>query len=334
MIDQDLDLRTEHSSLIPFLEIAFELFELLRARRLKRGSIDFDLPEPEFILDVEEGVATSIIKSPRTAAHMLIEEFMIAANEAVAEHVEALKLPMIYPVHDKPYPQKINDFKILVHNLGHALPVVDRIQPKHLGALVAEIRGKPYERLINTILLRSLKQAIYSTDNIGHFGLASKSYTHFTSPIRRYPDLVIHRLLHQTLSSTHSKKSKNLPEKELEKLAEIAAHCSKMERASMQAEYQVRDLQVALFMKDKVDQEFEGIISSVTKFGFFVELLPFFVEGLVPLRTLTDDVYQFNEKTHELTGLNRKKKFHIGMSVRVRVVRVNIEQRKIDFMLV
>lgn len=333
LIDQDIELRTEYSSIVPHLETAFELFELLRAKRLKRGSIDFDLPEPEFILDVEEGIATSIVKAPRTKAHMLIEEFMIAANEAVAEYMEQLNLPMIYRVHDRPDPEKIDDFKILVHNLGHTLPIVEKIKAKNLSSLVNEVRGQPYERLINTILLRSLKQAVYSTENIGHFGLASESYTHFTSPIRRYPDLVIHRLVHQSLFSV-PKKSKKSPEEEIERLAEIAAHCSKMERRSMQAEWAVRDLQVCLFMKDKIDQEFEGVISSVTKFGFFVELLPFFVEGLVHLRTLTDDLYQFNEKHHELIGMKLKKKFKIGMPVRIRLTQINIEQRKIDFTLI
>jgi ribonuclease R len=332
MIDLDVALRAQFASLIPHLEVAFELFELLRARRLARGSIDFDLPEPEIILDVEEGIATSILKAPRTPAHMLIEEFMIAANEAVAEHMADRDLPMVYRIHERPDLEKITDFKMLAHSMGHALPPVDRIHSKDLARIVGEARGKPYERLINTVLLRSLKQAIYSTQNVGHFGLASKKYTHFTSPIRRYPDLIVHRVLHDALDMEGKKKPKKDRENQLEKLAEIADHCSKMERIAMQAEWDVRDLQVALFMKDKLGEEYEGIISSVTRFGFFVELLTYFVEGLVHINTL-NDVFEFDEKHHELRGRVHKKRYRIGDRVRIQVAKVNIEQRKLDFNL-
>ncbi len=334
MMEGDLDLRKRHASLVPHLEVAFELYESLRAMRLKRGSIDFDLPEPEIVLDVEEGIATSIIKSHRTSAHMLIEECMIAANEAVAEFIEEKKIPMIYRIHDTPDPEKLGDFKILLHNLGHALPAVDHITPKDLSKVVREVHGKPYKRLVNTLLLRSLKQAIYSTENVGHFGLASKSYTHFTSPIRRYPDLVVHRLLEETLLKSSKKQKKGDSSQALDRLAEIAGHCSKMERKSMKAEWEARDLHVALFMKDKVGEEFEGVISSVTHFGIFVELMTYFVEGLVPLQTFMGDSYEFIEKQHELRGRAHKKRFKIGDSVRIKVVKVDIEKRRLDFILI
>lgn len=334
MIDLDVGLRAAHSALLPHLEVAFELFEILRKRRMARGSIDFDLPEPEFVLDMEEGVATSILKAPRTAAHMLIEEFMIAANEAVAETMADRDLPMIFRVHDKPDPEKIGDFRIMAHNLGYALPSVEKMSSKDLARLVQQVRGKPEERLLNTILLRSLKQAVYSPHNAGHFGLASKKYTHFTSPIRRYPDLIVHRLLHEALQEEGKKPTKKFTDKRMEQLEEMADHCSKMERKAMEAEWEIRDLMVALFMKDKVGEEYEGVISGVTKFGFFVELLTYFVEGLVPLFTLTQDQYEFDEKHHELRGRGRKKRFRIGDRVMIRVVKVDMERRKLEFALI
>ncbi len=332
MVDLDVELRLQYASLVPPLEEAMGLFRILRETRLLRGSIDFDLPEPEIILDVEEGVASSILKAPRTEAHMLIEEFMIAANEAVAEFLEQTKHPSIYRIHETPDPEKIADFKALAYHFGYALPPVDKITSKKLADLVKQVRGKAEERLMNTILLRSLKQAIYSTNNLGHFGLASKCYTHFTSPIRRYPDLIVHRLLQAAISKS-SKKNKASPEQELERLSEMAQHCSQLERKAMQAEWEIRDLYKAFFMKDKVGQDFEGIISSVTRFGFFVELDTFFVEGLVHLNSLKAESYEFDEKKHELRGRHSKKTFKIGDEVKVKLNRVDIEKRQIDFSL-
>ncbi len=329
MIDLDMNLRMQYSNLVPHLEEAFALFRLLRKQRINRGSIDFDLPEPEIILDVEEGMATSILKTPRTEAHMLIEEFMIAANEAVAEFMEGKKLPAIYRIHETPNPEKMADFKALSYHFGYKLPPIDKITPKKLAEIVKQAKGKPEERLINTVLLRSLKQAIYSTENLGHFGLASTCYTHFTSPIRRYPDLIVHRLLEKALL-----KSSQKTETDLESLKEMAQHCSQMERKSMQAEWEIRDLYVALFMKDKLGEEYDAIISSVTKFGFFVELEPYFVEGLVHLSTLKEESYEFDDKRHELRGRHSKKSFKIGDQVRVQVAKVDIERRQIDFVMI
>ncbi len=327
MLDLDVALRKQNQFLIHSLEDAFELFELLRGRRMARGSIDFDLPEPEIIVDVEEGVATAILKRPRNKAHMLIEEFMLAANEAVATFFAEQDHPGIYRIHETPDLEKITDFVLLAQSLGHALPPPTKVKAKDLAKVVDEAKGKKYERLINTVLLRSLKQAVYSSQNLGHFGLASKCYTHFTSPIRRYPDLIVHRILSALLD-----KKKTFPYTE-EKIAEMASHCSRMERVAMKAEWDVRDLHVALFMKDKIGEEFKGVISSVTRFGFFVELLDFFVEGLVHLNTLEQDDYEFDEKRHELRGRALNKRFKIGDAVAVQVVKVGIEQRKVDFCL-
>ncbi|MBL7685176.1 MAG: RNB domain-containing ribonuclease, partial [Deltaproteobacteria bacterium] len=318
-------------SLLPPLETAFDLFLQLRERRLERGSIDFDLPEPQIVLDIEEGIATSIVKTSRNQAHMLIEEFMIAANEAVATFAADQEWPMIYRIHDFPDSEKIADFKNLAHGLGYALPPIDRLTPKHLASIVKEVQGKPHERLVNTLLLRSLKQAVYSPHNVGHFGLASEKYTHFTSPIRRYPDLIVHRRLHELLQNSSKTSKKKDHAITMQKLESMADHCSKMERNAMKAEWAVRDLHVALFMKDKVGEEYEGIISSVTKFGIFVEINDFFVEGLVPLYTILDDHYEFLEKHHELLGKKTKKRFKIGDAVKIRVVKSDIIMRRVEF---
>lgn len=331
MIDLDVELRSEYAHLIPHLDDAMSLFRILREQRIERGSIDFDLPEPEIILDVEEGIATSILKTARNEAHMLIEEFMIAANEAVAEFMEEKELPSIYRIHETPAPEKMEDFKALAYHFSYSLPDIESITPKKLAEVVKKAKGKPEERLINTILLRSLKQAIYATGNLGHFGLASECYTHFTSPIRRYPDLIVHRLLQEAVSKSSNKEKSD---EEKAALDEMAQHCSQMERKAMQAEWEIRDLYVALFMRDKLGEEYEGIISSVTRFGFFVELEPYFVEGLVHITTLKEESYEFDEKHHELRGRHSKQTFKIGDSVKVKVAKVDIEKRQIDFVMI
>lgn len=330
LVDLDVELRLEHKNIVPHLDEAFQLFKRLRAMRIERGSIDFDLPEPEIILDVEEGVATAILKTPRTEAHMLIEEFMIAANEAVAEFLEESGKPSVYRIHETPDPEKMADFKALAYHFSYSLPTIELITPKQLAEVVKLAKGKPEERLINTVLLRSLKQAIYSIENLGHFGLASECYTHFTSPIRRYPDLIVHRLLEAAID----KSSKKNEEDQAEILAEMAQHCSQMERKSMQAEWEIRDLYVALFMRDKIGEEYEGIISSVTRFGVFVELKPYFVEGLVHLTNLKSESWEFDDKRHELRGRQSGTLFKIGDPIKVLVAKVDIERRQIDFTIV
>jgi len=329
--------REHHHKLVPALLRLKRLFEILRAARLQRGSLDFDLPEPEIQLDLEEGTIEKIIKAERNIAHRLIEEFMIAANEAVAEFVTERGLPMVYRVHDEPDPERVKDFSVLLHNMGYSFHLGKRPFPKAMAAIIEGVRGKVEERLINTILLRTMKRAIYDTKNLGHYGLASECYTHFTSPIRRYPDLMVHRILEQALerkSSSHhegSKKKKGGHALELSHMTHTTQHCSDRERIAMKSEWASRDLAAALFLSKKVGGRFEGIISNVTKFGFFVELIPFFVEGLVPMRDLKDDHYIFVEKAHQLIGRRKKKKYQIGQSIQVRVRGVNLEKRWVDF---
>lgn len=331
MIQQDEELRKEHQSLLPALENAMKLFASLRAKRLGRGSIDFDLPEPEILLNIEEGLVESISRAHRNEAHMLIEEFMIAANEAVGEFMEDQNLPMIYRVHEVPDPQKIEDFVLLAHNLGLSISLSDPVHPKDLSGVLGKVKGETFEKLVNTILLRSLKQAVYSSSNVGHFGLASKSYSHFTSPIRRYPDLMAHRLLEACIDAKKKKKKAGISPLSAPEIQEMAVHCSKQERKSMKAEWEIRDFYVALFMQDKIGQEFDGVISSVTRFGVFVELKDFFVEGLLPLQSLPKDSYDFDEKRHELIGRHTKQKFKIGDALRICLVKADIARRRLDF---
>lgn len=345
LIDKDPDVRHEIRHVLPHLELQEKLFLRLRQSRLRRGSLDFDLPEPEIVMDLEESRVDTIIKAERTRAHMMIEEFMISANEAVARYITDQGVPMIYRVHDEPAREKLKELQSSLHNLGYSLKIAKKkMDPKPLAAVIQQSQGKAEGRMVNTLTLRTLAKAIYSVENVGHFGLASQCYTHFTSPIRRYPDLVTHRIL-ATLLETPSgqeprvRRSRNKPQMQrqamdVRRLSRMAEHCSLRERLAMEAEWAMRDLLVSLFMEDHVDAEFSGIISGVTAFGFFVELTKYFVEGLVHIRTLEGDYYRFSSSTHSLIGRRSKRRFRIGDPVRVRVSRVNVEKRWVDLVLV
>lgn len=324
LVDRDEALRSEYRNLLADLERMGGLAEKMQEIRRKRGSLDFDLPEPLIELDLEEGKIDRIVKAERNMAHRLIEEFMIAANEAVAEFITERSLPMIYRVHGEPDPEKTRDFAVMLNNLGYGVKLGKRVSPQVFSRIIEVIRGKPEERLVNTLLLRTMKRAVYDTRNVGHFGLASKCYTHFTSPIRRYPDLAVHRILQELQAADGGK----APARALQ---QVAAQSSFQERASMKAEWASRDLASTLFMRNKIGKTFDGIISNVTKFGFFVELLAFFIEGLVSLRSLGDDYYIYNEKSHLLVGRRKKRKFQIGNPVTIRVRGVNLDKRWIDF---
>lgn len=339
LVDREPEVRRAYAHLIPHLEMMEGLADKIQQWRMRRGSLDFDLPEPLIELDLEEGKIDRIVRAERNKAHRLIEEFMIAANEAVAEFITSRHAPMIYRVHGEPDPEKLGDFSILLNNLGFSFHLGKKIRPHALVAVIAGVRGKPEERLVNTLLLRTMKQAIYDTRNIGHFGLASTCYTHFTSPIRRYPDLIVHRILEDMLRSSPSlpgsqKKGQQGEGVRAKLLQNMANHCSERERNAMKTEYATRDLVATLFMGQKIGEVFRGIISGVTKFGFFVELIPFFVEGRVSLKDLRDDYYVFHEKNHSLQGRRKKKKYQIGMPVCIRVKGIHREKRWIDFEVV
>ncbi len=325
LVDKDEKIREQYRLLIPNFELMEECFNRLRAKRLARGSIDFDLPEPEILIDMTGDIA-DIVKAERHVGHMMIEEFMIAANEAVAEFLTKAKGGCVYRVHEHPDSKKLREFGILCYNLGHHVRIGEKVSPGTLARVVDQVKGKPEERLVNTSLLRSMQQAVYSAENIGHYGLASQCYCHFTSPIRRYPDLVVHRLMKIALARKCGSRPANL--------SEIAEHCSRRERIAMEAEREMAKLHVALFMKNKTGEQFEGIISHVTKFGFFVELKEYFVEGLVHLDSLPEDRYTFDEKGYSLHGKKRKKAYRIGDVVKVEVSEVDIPNREVNFTLV
>ena len=288
--------------------------------------MDFDLPEPEVILNLQ-GETEEIIRAERNLAHQIIEEFMIAANEAVAHFMTESGSPSIYRIHEPPQREAIEEFHRFISHLGYKMGKGPVDSPKELQRVLLEARGEPEERVINNILLRSMKWAKYAAQNLGHFGLASDAYTHFTSPIRRYPDLIVHRLLKRVLA----KRKVDLLEEDLAKRAD---HLSQRERVAMEAEREILDRYRVRFMKEKTGEVFEGVISGVTAFGLFVELRDIFVEGMVRITSLHDDYYHYYEERYCLIGERTHKTFKIGDQARVRVDHVDVERRQIDFSLV
>ncbi|MBI2083923.1 MAG: ribonuclease R [Deltaproteobacteria bacterium] len=343
LLDRDPALRKRHEPLIADLELMADLAERMRQRRFARGSLDFDLPEPEIVLDLEEGGIDKIVKAERNLAHRLIEEFMIAANESVASFLRDRKAPAVYRIHPSPTPEKIKDFVLLLHNLGIPFRKKRSFEPRDFSRILDFVRGGKEEKIINGMLVKTLERAIYNTKNVGHFGLASECYTHFTSPIRRYPDLMVHRALCQLMGVVRGRAGSppNFSERprrfqggaQANRLEEEARHCSERERVAMKAEWASRDLAAAFFMKDKEGEKFPAIISGMTKFGFFVEISPYYVQGLVPLRSLKDDYYVLRSTGHEIVGLRKKRRFRLGEPITVILERVNLEKRWIDFSL-
>jgi len=336
IIDGDEKALEEGRALAPMLLQMKELALILQAMRKQRGSIDFDLPEPEIILGLT-GQTEAIIKSERNLAHQLIEEFMLAANEAVARFVTAQDMAFIYRVHEPPDPTRLTAFRDFILPFGFTLEMKgEQVEPSAMQQLITDAEGKPEERLVNYGLLRCMKQARYAAENLKHFGLASSCYTHFTSPIRRYPDLIVHRLLKLALdrkAGTLDKKGQRELERISSTLSEAAEHTSTRERVAMEAERDIVELKKLQFMQGKIGQEFDGFIAGVTGFGCFVELSEVFVEGLVHLSTLSDDLYSFDEQNHSLVGRRTGRTLRIGDPARVRVVAVNPQARRIEFVL-
>jgi ribonuclease R len=330
--DKDEDTITKYIELVPKFELMAELFQVLNARRRRRGSIDFDLPESEVVLD-EKGQVEEILAAERNIAHRLIEEFMLLANETVAQHLEETNTPTLYRVHEPPDPLKVEEFNAFISTLGYSLPTGPgaTIKPKHFQKLVERIQGKPEERAIAMLMLRTMQKARYDAQNLGHFGLAAEYYTHFTSPIRRYPDLIVHRTLRdQRLARVSEDK---LRERE-EELPDIARHTSEMERRANDAERELVQWKKVRFMADKVGDEFEGFIIGVAPFGLFVELIEHFVEGLVHISTMADDYYRYDERGHALKGEHTEKLYRLGDRVKVQVTRIDMERRQVELGLV
>lgn len=330
LVDKNPVQRKRYAALLDEFGLMEELMAALRSKRAKRGSIDFDLPEPQIVLDLQ-GRMTDIIRAERNMAHQIIEEFMLAANETTARHIERKKAPFIYRIHEEPAEDRLTDLIDFLATLGITLPAVKKLKPLHLQKALAKAKGTPEETLINTVLLRTMKQARYSHENVGHFGLAAETYTHFTSPIRRYPDLIVHRILKADLRG--KLKDEAYVKQLAEKLPGAAEHCSRRERIAMEAERDVIAMLKLEFMKDKVGEVFDGIITGVLQFGFFVQLRELFVEGLVHVSSLTDDYYHYVEKLHCLRGERKKSAYRIGDTVRVRVDRVDAVRKRIDFTL-
>jgi ribonuclease R len=410
ILEGDAKLRQRYAPLVPTFELMGELAQILNRKRVRRGSIDFDLPEPVIEFD-EQGLMKGVTRSERNDAHRLIEEFMLAANESVASYLEQQGVPAIYRIHEKPDPKKVFDFETIAARFGYSLGVgalpIQRVQlkadkrarhgsgknareieipeevhitPRMYQKLTQKIAGKPEERILAFLMLRSLKQARYSEKNEGHFALAAPTYTHFTSPIRRYPDLLVHRILKAVLeeagegrgtpahseapspwskrdrsqdakrpkpgdsarhgaesSASHRKSIANrqiqapYTEEELHYLAEIS---SQSERRADDAERELMEWKKIKFMQDRIGDDFDALIVSVTKFGLFVELEDMFIEGLVPLDSLTGDRFTYRENTREIIGERTRKKYSLGDRVKVILDRIDRVQRKLQFALV
>jgi ribonuclease R len=431
VLEGDAGVRQRYAELVPSFELMRDLALILNRKRMRRGSIDFDLPEPVIEFD-ELGLMKSITRSERNLAHRLIEEFMLSANESVASYLENKRIATLYRIHEKPDAKRVYDFEVIAATFGYSLGVgplpIQRVQlktdrranygtgkrtreieipkevhitPRMYQKLTEKIAGKPEERILSFLMLRSLKQARYSEENLGHFALAAPSYTHFTSPIRRYPDLIVHRILKEVLrgesdgsagvpparsrterpqpfhptdeegatASTASYGSESSPKIQraasppsgrqdagatpwskrrdhaahrdtvqpvggpipLEELHDIAEESSQAERRSDDAERELMEWKKVKFMQDRVGEDFDGLIISVTKYGFFVELTDLFVEGLVPLDSLTDDRYFYHENTREIIGQRTHKIYSLGQRVRVLVDRIDPVEKKIQF---
>lgn len=329
--NQDEELSKKYEEIVPMLNDMAKLAAILRQKRQDRGAIDFDFKESKILVD-EEGWPTDVVIVERTVSERLIEEFMLIANETVAEHFHWLQVPFLYRIHEDPKEEKLQRFFEFLTNFGIVVKGTgNQVHPRALQEIVESIEGLPEESVISTMLLRSMQQAKYFEESLGHFGLSTDYYTHFTAPIRRYPDLIVHRLIRTYLfekdlsQTTISHWSARLPE--------IAQHTSERERRAVDAERDTNALKKAQYMMDKIGEEFEGVVSSVTNFGIFVELENT-VEGLVHVQNMNDDYYRFDDRQMIMIGERSGKQFRIGDEVEVRVISVKPEEQAVDFEIV
>ena len=327
--NDDEILKEKYSDLVEEFKDAEVLAKILMNRRTKRGSIDFDFPEAKIMLN-EKGEVTDIKEYERRISNKMIEEFMLVTNETVAEHFFWLGIPFVYRIHETPAEEKMQNLSKFISTFGYTIKGdMEEVHPKALQAIVEGIKGKREEEAISAIMLRSLRQARYSLECVGHFGLAAKYYSHFTSPIRRYPDLQIHRIIKEHLNNKLNQKRQD----QLKNIVEYAStQSSERERSAELAERDVKDYYKVTYMYNKIGEEFDGKVSSVTSFGIFVELEDT-VEGLIRLANMNDDYYIFDEEKFTIIGERTKKTFRIGDPVRIKVDNVNIDAREIDFEL-
>ncbi|UHA75167.1 ribonuclease R [Paenibacillus sp. 481] len=329
--DEDPEVSARYEYLVDSFKLMKELAMKLRGKRIRRGAIDFDFQESKVIV-AEDGTPVDIIKRDRSVAEQIIEEFMLAANETVAEHFHWLRVPFLYRIHEEPDSERLFNFMSFAANFGYVVRGKgNSVHPRALQSLLEEIQGTREQTVISTMMLRSMRQAKYDAESTGHFGLAAEFYSHFTSPIRRYPDLVIHRVIREVTESGGALNDKRLEQLQA-RMPDIAQQSSERERVAVDAERDTVALKKAEFMLDKVGEEFDAIISSVTSFGMFVEL-DNTVEGLIRLSELSDDYYHFHEQHMVLIGERTSNIFRIGDEVRIRVARVNMEEHTVDFEL-
>ena len=325
---QDKKLLNRHKKFLKTIREMEELAKLLMKKRQERGSIDFDLPEPEVILGLT-GELESIVLRERSMAHRIIEEFMIAANEAVARFLSQRNIPVLYRIHEPPEREKIDDLVEYLRSLGYNIKTPKKIDPFWFQKILGMVEGKPEEYVINSMLLRSMNQAVYSPENKGHFGLASPTYLHFTSPIRRYPDLVVHRVLKGNL-----RRIRKRPVYSKEELIPLGEHLSRRERIAMEAEREMLERLKIRYMEDKIGEQFHGIITGVTSFGMFVELKEIFISGVVRLVDMADDYYEFDSKRHLLRGKRTGKIYRLGQEIVLRLIGINKARRHLNFEIV
>lgn len=329
ILQSDEQALKENEEFVPMILQMKELSDLIRERRGKRGSIDFDFPETKILLD-ENGKPVEIRPYERNDATKIIEDFMLMANETVAEEYFWRELPFLYRTHEVPDEEKIRKLSTFINNFGYHIHVRNEVKPKEIQKLLGKVEGTPEEDLISRLALRSMKRARYTTDNTGHFGLAAKYYTHFTSPIRRYPDLQIHRIIKENL---RGRLNENRISHYEEILPEVARKCSERERSAEEAEREVTKMKKAEYMRTRIGEEYDGVVSGVTKWGIYVEL-PNTVEGLVHVADMKDDHYEFSEQEYELYGRHTGKTYKLGQRIRVRVADADKVQRTVNFEII
>jgi ribonuclease R len=328
--DNDEELCREYEDIVPMLRLMLELSEVLKERRHKRGAINFDFPESKIIVD-KSGKPIEIKPYDRNKATRIIEEFMLIANETVAEDFYWQEIPFVYRTHDNPDEEKIRKLAIFIHNFGYSIKLGNEdIHPKEIQKLLIKVEDTPEEALISRLALRSMKQARYTMANTGHFGLSTRYYCHFTSPIRRYPDLQIHRIIKENLRGRLNEDRINHYEAILE---EVAVHSSRTERRADEAEREVNKMKKVEYMMDHIGESFTGVISGVTAWGLYVEL-PNTIEGMVRVSNMEDDYYNFDEEHYQMIGEHTKKVYKLGQTVKVLVVNADKLQRTIDFAFV